>query len=152
MDGTTWTNIKADNKNTPQPEFADSRELNNLIQRGIPPTPKPITSLEHQSVPDRHFNQFGVVLTPQDNELVQIVDIAIKNGWKWQEIVHESIIKGTEAVSVVKALKKRNSDIKTLIFNLDFAKALFGSKVKEALQELVLEADLLKALKEKLNV
>lgn len=152
MEGTSWTGVKADNKHTPQPELADSRELNNLIQRGIPPTPKPITSLEHQSTPERHFNQYGVVLTPQDKELVEIIDIAIKNGWKWQDIVHESIIKGTEAVSVVKSLKKRNSDIKTLIFNLDFAKALFGSKFKEELQELVLEPDLFKALKEKLNV
>lgn len=152
MEGTSWTDIKADNKHTPQPELADSRELNNLIQRGIPPEPKPITSLDQQTVPNRHFNQFGVHLDPKDNELVQIVRIAVKNGWKWQEIVHESIIKGTEAESVVKALKRRNSDIRTLVLNLDFARALFGSKFKEELQSLVLEPDLLKALKEKLNV
>ena len=152
MEGTTWTGVKADNKYTPQPEYADSRELNNLVQRGIAPTPKPITSLEHQSVPDRHFNQYGVFLTPKDKELVEIVQLAIKNGWKWQEIVHESIIKGTEAVSVVKALKKRNADIRSLILNLDFAKALFGNKYKEVLSELVLEADLLKAVRSKLNV
>ena len=152
MEGTTWTGVKADNKYTPQPEYADSRELNNLVQRGIAPTPKPITSLEHQSVPERHFNQYGVVLTPQDHELVDVVEIAIKNGWKWQEIVHESIIKGTEAVSVVKALKKRNTDVRSLLLNIDFAKGLFGDKYKEALGELVLERDILKAVRSKLNV
>ena len=152
MDRATWTGVKADNKYTPQPEFADSRELNNLVQRGIPPTPKPITSLENQSVPERHFNQYGVVLTPQDHELVDVVEIAIKNGWKWQETVHESIIKGTEAVSVVKSLKKRNTDVRSLLLNIDFAKALFGDKYKEALGELVLEGNILTAIRSKLNV
>ena len=152
MEGTTWTGVKADNKYTPQPEYADSRELNNLVQRGIAPTPKPITSLEQQNIPERHFNQYGVFLTPQDQELVQIVEVAVKNGWKWQEIVHESIIKGTEAVSVVKSLKKKNTDVRSLLLNIDFAKALFGDKYKEALGELVLEGDILTAVRSKLNV
>ena len=151
MDRTTWTGVKADNKYTPQPEFADSRELNNLVQRGIPPTPKPITSLENQSVPERHFNQYGVVLTPQDHELVDVVEIAIKNGWKWQEIVHESIIKGTEAESVVKTMKKTKANVRDLLLDIDFARALFGDKYKEELQSLVLQRDIMKYIKDKLH-
>ena len=70
MNSTEWNIEKADNKYLPQPELADSRELNNLVQRGISPNPQPIVNLEQQQMPERHFNQFGVHLTPQDQDLV----------------------------------------------------------------------------------
>ncbi len=153
MNATDWNIEKADNKYLPQPDFADSRELNNLVQRGVMPNPQPIVSLEHQQLPERHFNQFGVHLTPQDQDLVQIVDIAINNGWNWRELVSEPITKGTEAESVVKVLLKRRITLRTFILNIDFAEALFGKKWKDELKELVVikPEELIPYLKERLS-
>lgn len=148
---TDWTDIKADNKETPLPEFANSQELNNLITRGIqPPQPKPIQPIGDRYNPNLAYNQFGVVLDEKDKELVDVIKLAIKNGWNWREMVHESIIKGTEAESVVKSMKKTGSNVRTLLLNLDFAKALFGKDYQKELQSLVLESDIMKYLKGKL--
>lgn len=146
-----WT-IKVDNSEIPQPELADSKELNNLVQRGVMPNPRPIEPIGDRYNPNMAYNQSGVLLSPQDAELVCIVDVAIKNGWNWRETVHDSITKGTEAEAVVKALKKAKANVRDLLLNVTFAKALFGQNYKEALQSMVIEEDILKYVRNKLNV
>lgn len=153
MSNTTWTDIKADNKETPLPDYANPQELNNLITRGqMPASPQPIQPIVDRYNPGLAYNQFGVVLNEKDRELVLIVDLAIKSGWNWRELVHESITKGTEAEAVVKSMKKSGSNIRTLILNLDFAKALFGNDYEKELQSLVVQQDVMRYLKDKLNV
>lgn len=149
---TDWQNVTVDDKELPQPTYADAKELNNLTSRGIvPPNPTPITPIVDRANPNMPFNQFGVYLSGKDHELVEIIKLAIENGWKWQEIVHESIIKGTEAESVVKTMKKTKANVRDLLLDIDFARALFGDKYKEELQSLVLQRDIMKYIKDKLH-
>lgn len=150
---TEWTDVKVDNDTT-QPDVADPKEVNDLINLGVTPTRSPITPIGGgfgRANPAPHFNQFGVDLSPVDMELVQIVDTAIKNGWKWQEYVSESIIVGTEAVSVVKKLKQHNANARDFLLNIEFAQALWGKDYEDKLKLAVVEPDILKYIKSTLD-
>jgi hypothetical protein len=136
---TDWDNvhIASPYDESPDAEVASEDELSLVVNTGQVDMPQRFN-------PNLPYADVSLKLNDKDEILLSAIKKAIDNGWAgWQSRVNDATTIGLEAEEVVKTMKRTNASVKELLFDMEFAKFLWGDSYKEKLQEMVLAPDVI---------
>lgn len=145
---TDWKNIKIASPydETPDAPMAAEDELNHVILTQNVPENRP-----QRFNPAIPYIDASAILNDRDEILLQAVKKAIDNGWiGYKSRINDAMTLGMEAEQLVKEMKRTKANVRDLLFDHEFAEALWGEEFKEKLQAMVLEPDVILYVKEHL--
>lgn len=97
---------------------------------------------ERYELPDMHLN-------PQEEVLLKALKRAVANGWQgWRNFVNDAVTIGQEPEGVLRDMRRVQAPVEPLIFDISFAKALWGRLWAVNLTNMVTAEDRIKWLAE----
>jgi hypothetical protein len=102
--------------------------------------------------PAQRYEASTVAYSPRELALLRCVRKAVRNGWQgWRSFVNDATTIGLEPEAVLRDMRKAQAPVEPLIFNHEFAKALWGELWAARLTNMVTAEDRIKWLSENVD-